>query len=415
MRLLRRPATGALTAQGTQAVAGLALQVAAARELGAAGLAAFSLAYGAIVLATAVCSGLVGDSLTVLDRHAPGIRAGLHVSAVLVSGAAAVVGGALALLTAVVPLWAGLLLGLATAAFIVEDTLRRLLMASGRFWSLPVVDVTSLGPALAVLVTAGLSGRLTLATFVVALLVGQSAAALVAWLLLPPGERPRGPWRRPDLRAVASFGAYRAAAQTIRPALLTLLRLVVVTVAGAAAYGPLEAARVYTAPTLVLVAGMGSFLLPHFVALRSRGAAAGLRSADRAAIGLAVAVTTIGVVAVLALPWLGPLLTGGGYAVPGTAVAGWTAYAVAGAVLLPYAALASVHGEQRRVLVLRALEFAAPAVVLPLVLLADGGPVWAPLVLALGPVLAAVAVRRTVVVPFVRDTPVRPAPEPVTA
>lgn len=415
MRLLRRPATGALTAQGTQAVAGLALQVAAVRELGAAGLAAFSLAYGAIVLATAVCSGLVGDSLTVLDRHAPGIRAGLHVSAVLVSGAAAVVGGALALLTAVVPLWAGLLLGLATAAFIVEDTLRRLLMASGRFWSLPVVDVTSLGPALAVLVTAGLSGRLTLATFVVALLVGQSGAALVAWLLLPPGERPRGPWRRPDLRAVASFGAYRAAAQTIRPALLTLLRLVVVTVAGAAAYGPLEAARVYTAPTLVLVAGMGSFLLPHFVALRSRGAAAGLRSADRAAIGLAVAVTTIGVVAVLALPWLGPLLTGGGYAVPGTAVAGWTAYAVAGAVLLPYAALASVHGEQRRVLVLRALEFAAPAVVLPLVLLADGGPVWAPLVLALGPVLAAVAVRRTVVVPFVRDAPVRPAPEPVTA
>jgi O-antigen/teichoic acid export membrane protein len=415
MRLLRRPATGALAAQGTQAVAGLALQVAAVRELGAAGLAAFSLAYGAIVLATAVCSGLVGDSLTVLDRHAPGIRAGLHVSAVLVSGAAAVVGGALALLTAVVPLWAGSLLGLATAAFIVEDTLRRLLMASGRFWSLPVVDVTSLGAALAVLVTAGLSGRLTLATFVVALLVGQSGAALVAWLLLPPGERPRGPWRRPDLRAVASFGAYRAAAQTIRPALLTLLRLVVVTVAGAAAYGPLEAARVYTAPTLVLVAGMGSFLLPHFVALRSRGAAAGLRSADRAAIGLAVAVTTIGVVAVLALPWLGPLLTGGGYAVPATAVAGWTAYAVAGAVLLPYAALASVHGEQRRVLVLRALEFAAPAVVLPLVLLADGGPVWAPLVLALGPVLAAVAVRRTVVVPFVRDTRARPAPQPVTA
>jgi O-antigen/teichoic acid export membrane protein len=396
-------------------VAGLALQVAAARELGAAGLAAFSLAYGAIVLATAVCSGLVGDSLTVLDRHAPGIRAGLHVSAVLVSGAAAVVGGALALLTAVVPLWAGLLLGLATAAFIIEDTLRRLLMASGRFWSLPVVDVTSLVPALAVLVTAGLSGRLTLATFVVALLVGQSAAALVAWLLLPPGERPRGPWRRSDLRGVASFGAYRAAAQTIRPALLTLLRLVVVTVAGAAAYGPLEAARVYTAPTLVLVAGMGSFLLPHFVALRSRGAAAGLRSADRAAIGLAVAVATIGVVAVLALPWLGPLLTGGGYAVPATAVAGWTAYAVAGAVLLPYAALASVHGEQRRVLVLRALEFAAPAVVLPLVLLADGGSVWAPLVLALGPVLAAVAVRRTVVVPFVRDTRARPTPEPVTA
>ncbi|HJX42977.1 MAG TPA: hypothetical protein VJ352_04820, partial [Geodermatophilus sp.] len=79
--LLRRPVTGALAGQVTQAVAGLALQVTAARELGAGGLAVFSLAYGAIVLVTAVCSGLVGDSLTVLDRTRPGVRAGLHVAA----------------------------------------------------------------------------------------------------------------------------------------------------------------------------------------------------------------------------------------------------------------------------------------------------------------------------------------------
>jgi len=408
LSLLRRPATGAMTAQGTQAVAGLALQVVAARELGAAGLATFALAYGAIVLATAVCSGLVGDSLTVLDRRDPAIRAGLHVSAVLVSGGAAVVGGVLALWTGVVPPWAGLLLGVATAAFIVEDTLRRLLMAAGRFWSLPAVDVTSLGLALAVLVTAGLSGGLTLAMFVVALLVGQTGAALVAWVLLPSDERPRGPWRRPALRAVASFGGYRAAAQTIRPALLTVLRLLVVAVAGAAAYGPLEAARVYTAPTLVLVAGMGSFLLPHFVSLRSRGPAAGLHRADRAAGGLAVAVAAIGLAGVVALPWLGPLLTGGGYAVPVESVAGWTAYAVAGAVLLPYAGLASVHGGQRRVLALRSLEFGSLALVLPVLLLGDGGTPWAPLVLALGPLLAALAVRQTVVVPLVRAAAVTP-------
>lgn len=406
--MLRRPATGAMTAQGTQAVAGLVLQVAAARELGAAGLAAFSLAYGAIVLATAVCSGLVGDSLTVLDRRDPAIRAGLHVSTVLVSGGAAVVGGLLALLTGVIPPWAGLLLGLATGAFIVEDTLRRLLMATGRFWSLPAVDATSLGLALAVLVIAGSSGGLTLATFVVALLVGQAGAALVAWALLPSDERPRGPWRRPALRAVASFGGYRAAAQTVRPALLTVLRLLVVAVAGAAAYGPLEAARVYTAPTLVLVAGMGSFLLPHFVSLRSRGPAVGLHLADRAAGGLALAVASIGVVGVVALPWLGPLLTGGGYAVPVESVAGWAAYAVAGAVLLPYAGLASVQGGQRRVLALRSLEFGSLALVLPVLLLGDGGTRWAPLALAVGPLLAALAVRQTVVVPLVRAAAVAP-------
>ncbi len=413
--LLRRPATGALTAQGTQAVAGFALQVAAARELGAAGLVAFSVAYGAIVLATALCSGLVGDSLTVLDRRDSGIRAGLHVSAVLVSGGAAVTGAAVGLLTDAVPPWAGLLLGVATAAFIVEDTLCRLLMATGRFWPLTAVDATGLTLALAVLLASWTSGGPTLTTFVVALLVGQTGAALVAWVLLPAAERPRGPWRQPALRAVASYGAYKAALQAVRPALLTLLRLAVVAVAGAAAYAPLEAARVYTSPALVLVAGMGSFLLPHFVAMRPRGPAAGLRSADRAAVGLTLAVAVIGVLAVLALPWLGPLLTGGAYAVPVTAVAAWTGYAIAGAVLLPYGGMASVHGGHRRLLALRTLEFAAPAVVLPFVLLADGGPAWAPLVLAVGPLVAAWAVRRTVLVPLVRAAAVLPARELATA
>ncbi|WP_369136680.1 hypothetical protein [Modestobacter versicolor] len=415
VRLLRRPATGALAGQVTSALAGLVLQVAAARALGAAGLATFSLAYGAIVLATAVSSGLVGDSLTVLDRTDPGIRAGLHVSTALVSGTAGLAGCVLGVATGVLPAWAGLLLGAATAAFIVEDTLRRLLMAAGRFWSLPAVDVTSLVVALATLLVADRTGGLSLASFVLALLAGQSAAAVVAWAVLPAAERPRGPWRHPALGAVVSFGSWRAAAQTIRPALLTLLRLLVVAVAGAAAYGPLEAARVYTAPTLVLVAGLGSFLLPHFVSLRPAGPAAGLRAADRAAAGLALAVGAVGVLALLALPWLGPVLTGGGYAVPAAAVAGWSVYAVASAVLLPYSSLASVHGGQRRVLALRSFEFVSLAAVALLLLVVDGGVPWTPLALTLGPVLAAVAVRRAVLLPLVRSTADRPALEPAAA
>ncbi len=401
-RLPRRRATGALVGQGTQALAGLVLQVAAARELGAAGLALFSLAYGVLVLATAVSSGLVGDSLTVLDRHEPGIRAGLHVTTALVAGSAGVAGCLLALATGAVPPWVGLLVGPAAVAFMVEDTLRRLLMAAGRFWSLPAVDVTALGLALVTLVIAGSAGGPTLGSFVVALAVGQAGAALVAWALLPREERPRGPWRRPALRAVADFGVWRAAAQTIRPALLTLLRLLVVGAAGAAAYGPLEAARVYTAPAMVLVAGLGSFLLPHFVSLRPLGVRAGLRSADRAAAGLAVLVALLGILAVVALPWAGPLLTGGGYAVPVGAVLGWGAYAAAGAALLPYAGLASVHGGPRRVLALRARVLGALGVVALLVTVVEGGAVWSPLALALGPVLAAVAVRRSVLAPRAR-------------
>ncbi|MGY1615774.1 oligosaccharide flippase family protein [Geodermatophilus sp. SYSU D00691] len=415
LRLLRRRATAAVLGQGTQAVAGLALQVAAARLLGAGGLAVFALVYGALVLVTAVCSGMVGDSLTVLDRRERGVRAGLHVWTVLVSTAAALAGAGAALVSGLVPVWAGLLLGPACAAFVVEDTLRRLLMATGRYRALPVVDTTSLVGAMAALGAAGLAGGVTLSSFVVALLAGQTAAAVVAWFLVPGPERPSGPWRRPDLRAVAAFGTWRAAAQTIRPVSLTLLRVLVVAAVGAAAYGPLEAARVYTAPMLTLVAGVGSFLLPHFVVLRDRGAAApsALRTADRAALGLTAGILLIGAAGLGALPWLGPALTGGGYAVPVAAVIGWTAYAAAGAVLLPYSSLASVHGGQQRVLLLRILEFGSLGAVAALVLLAPGSVAWAPLALAAGPALTAVAVRQAVVVPMTRRA--RRQPEPVPA
>jgi O-antigen/teichoic acid export membrane protein len=415
LRLLRRRATGAVLGQGTQALAGMALQVAAARALGAAGLAAFALVYGVLVLATAVCSGLVGDSLTVLDRSDARIRAGLHVWTALVCTIAGLAGAVAALVSGMVPAWAGLLLGAASAAFIAEDTLRRLLMATGRFWALPAVDLTSLVLALGTLALAELAGGLSLSSFVVALLVGQTGAALVAWWRLPAPERPRGPWRRPALGAVGSFGVWRAAAQTVRPASLTLVRILVVGMVGVASYGPLEAARVLTAPTLVLLAGLGSFLLPHFVSLRHRPLAESLRLADRATFGLALGVGLIGALSLVLLPWLGPLLTGGGYDVPALAVAGWAGYAVAGATLLPYAGLASVHGGQRQGLALRALELGSLAAVF-LVAAAGGGWVLAaPFALALGPAFTALAVRQRVVVPMVARERARahPRPEPV--
>jgi O-antigen/teichoic acid export membrane protein len=413
LRLLRRRATAAVLGQGTQAVAGLALQVAAARTLGAGGLAVFALVYGALVLVTAVASGMVGDSLTVLDRHARDVRAGLHVWTLLVSAAAGVAGALAALVSGLVPVWAGLLLAPACAAFVVEDTLRRLLMATGRYRALPVVDGTSLVGAMAALGLAGLAGEVTLSSFVLALLAGQTAAAVVAWVLVPAGERPGGPWRSPGLRAVADFGVWRAAAQTVRPGSLTLLRLLVVGMAGAAAYGPLEAARVYTAPMLTLVAGIASFLLPHFVGLRDRPVSASLRVADRAALGLVAGITVMAAAVVALLPWLGPALTGGDYAVPVAAVAGWSVYAAGAALLLPYASLASVHGEQRRVLALRSIEFLSLGGVAALVLVSADAVPWVPFALAAGPALTALAVRRSVVVPLLQRGPRRPVEQAV--
>ena len=63
--------------------------------------AAGGIGYGLLVLATAVCSGLVGDSLTVLDRAEARIRAGLHGWTALISALAGVLGAVTALLIAV--------------------------------------------------------------------------------------------------------------------------------------------------------------------------------------------------------------------------------------------------------------------------------------------------------------------------
>ncbi|WP_200944331.1 hypothetical protein [Geodermatophilus sp. Leaf369] len=411
VRLLRRRVTAAVLGQVTQAAAGVVLQVAAARELGAGGLATFSVAYGAIVLATAICSGLVGDSLTVLSRTDPGIRAGLLVctaGVVVVAGACAT---AVGVSTDALPVWASIVAGMATGVFIIEDTLRRLLMAVGRFGRLPSVDLTSLAVALGVLAVASVGRDLALSDFIVALFLGQTAASVVAWVQLPAPERPRGPWRRPSITAVVSFGTWRAAAQAIRPTLLTLVRLTSIAIVGATAYGPVEAARIYAAPTLILVAGIGTFLLPHFVATVPAGAARALRSADRAAALLGFAVAGVGAVAALALPLVGPWVVGEEYLVPLVPVVGWSAYAVASAVLLPYASLASVLRRQRRVLALRSLEVVSIGIVLLLLTASGSGAQWAPLALTTGPLLAAAAVRWTVLLPLTRSPAGRERPD----
>lgn len=413
--LVRHQVSGALVGQATNALSGFVIQIAAARELGAAGLATFSLGYGALVLGTAVSSGLVGSGLTVLDRQERGIRAGLHVWTALVSIAVGLVAVVAAGWSAAVPLWAAPVLGVACTAFIVEDTFRRLLMATGRFWSLPAVDLTNIALSLGTLILAGATGGISMTTFVVAVLVAQSGAALVAWWCVPAGERPRGPWRGPALRAVASFGVWSALTQTIRPAALTLLRILLIALVGASAYGPVEIARVYTAPTLLVVTGVGSFLLPRFTTLRHESLAVSLRYADRVVVVLAVGAAVLGAAGLVLLPWLGQFMTGSSYSVPVGAVVAWTGYAITAAAALPYGSFAMVHGGQRRVMGLRTMELASLGLAALLVLGMHGGEIWAPLALAVGPAVAATVLRQTLLVPMVRRQEALPALEPAGA
>src|SRR5690606_36563309 len=83
-------AVGALAGQVTLALGNFVLAIVAARELGPTGLGAYALMFGVIVMATAATTGLLGDSLTVLDRRDPPIRASLSRIALGLTAALAV-------------------------------------------------------------------------------------------------------------------------------------------------------------------------------------------------------------------------------------------------------------------------------------------------------------------------------------
>ena len=125
------------------------LQLLAAWLLGASGLGLLSLCLSIIVLATAVASGMVGDSLVILDRRDRAIRGGLQfwalVLAVISFLGTVVVLPAAGLLTPV----EALLMGLALVAFQLEELVRRVFMATMRFWRLVILDSAAVLSALA--------------------------------------------------------------------------------------------------------------------------------------------------------------------------------------------------------------------------------------------------------------------------
>lgn len=385
-------------AQFSQAATSLLFALVGLRLLSANEFAVLGILLGGLVLATAVMTGFVGDSLTVLDRKDLRVRAALQWCATVLSlgllAAATVATSVFGLLEA----GSALLFGCAVAAFALEDTGRRLLMANLRFWAVVAVDMAYAVVAATVL---GLSARgpggIGLEDFLVALLVGQVVASVAAVLLLPRDERTLAPWRDAALGRVLSFGAWRAAHQAVRPGALTLVRSIVLASTGALALAAFEASRVYLSPALLLMQGSGSFLLATNAQERERSAAQALRSADRAAALLASVGLVLGVLLVGLLPWLGPLLTGGNIPLVATGVASWSAVAVASGFAMPYGSLATVRARPQRLMVVRLTDTAVSlSVVLVLVNLSAATAPFLPLALALGILTAGVLQRRIV-------------------
>ena len=388
---VKRKALGAIAAQAAQAAVSLALQILVARLLGIADYGRFAILYGVIVLASGVVTGLVGDALIVLDRADRRIRAGLEVwLAIAAATSAALAAAAAAASGFASPAEAGLF-ALAMIAFVVEEIVRRLLMAGYAFPRVIAADLTGFVVSLAVLAGAAAVQALSLGAFLGAIAAGQTIGAIVGWRLVPRSERVLVGWRGANLRTVWGYGAWRGLQQTLRPAMLTGVRVVVLAATGAAAVGMLEAARTYTSPLLLVVGGLSSFLFVRFADHRREGRFDSLREADRVVVVLVGATVLMSAVALGLGPWLGPLAFG--VAFDPTMLVAWLVFGLSVAVVTPYGALSAVPGRQRVVFMVRLSDTLLCLVLTVVIVLVGGSPALIPFALAAASALGGVALR----------------------
>lgn len=384
-----------VSAQGSQALALMVLQVLTARLLGASGLGIFATLYAFVILATAVISGFVGDSLTVLDRSRPAVRAALQIYWLALSGVLGFVLGGGAAIAGVVDGYTSIALAAATSAFVLQDSVRRLLMACLAFWRVVAVDIAGLVFSVGWIGAAWKfrEGGVSLAVIFTALAVGQGASLLVGISLLPKGERWLASWRGAAYREVFNYGSWRAMQQVIRPTMTALVRIACVTIVSAAAAGELEAARIYMAPAMIIIGGVNSVLFARYAIDRSRPLRTLVRGVDRSVVVLLAAVSALCAIALWTKPIVGPLLTGGEYELSAVALMGWAAFAAATAASTPYGQLLAVRGHHVGVFIIR-LADSAIAVVLTVVVLQAGVEVsWVPAVLAALSLVGGVAMR----------------------
>ena len=390
-----------MAAQVWQAVTSFVLQILAARLLGAAGLGTLALCLGAIVIGTAVVSGFVGDSLTVLDRRERATRAGLQAWALVATSTSAVVVAGALLVPGVLDLGQAVLLALAALAFQAEELLRRLVMVNQRFWRLLPIDTTALVVSISFVALVSGTGRLSLSSFLIAIALGQAAGCIVALTLIPGQERVLVSLRGAAWRQVGACGVWRGGQIGITPTLLTVARGTVLATVGAAALGALEGARILVAPAVLVVQGFGAYLLTSYVRDQELPLPALLSRATRASLGLGVMTLTAGGLAALAVPMVGPVITGGQFDIAPLAVLAWAFYSACVATLQPFASLAAARRRQRAVFSVRLVDSTLAAALVTVVCV-TGMPVeLVPVALAAGPAAGGLLVRRLVLAPMV--------------
>jgi O-antigen/teichoic acid export membrane protein len=380
----------AVAAQGTAAAASLVLQIVVVRAIGEVGFGTYQVLLAALLLVTTIQTGLIGDSLNVLDRERPGVRGALMAA----QGAALVAGTLVAVAVAVaVTIGTGgaslvAAYALATALWLLEDTCRRMFMARLRFWHLVVNDLVYLVVALGTLGALALRPEaLALVDVLLATAAGAAAAVAAAVVQLPREDFRGGPITPGGLRELASFGGWRSAQAGVRPLATLATRTAVLAIAGAAALGQLQAARLLLAPVLTAMSGLGSFLLPTYRRQEPGGGWTSRRSLSRQTLLMTAAAVVYTVVVLLAADPLSQLLFSDAVAIDPVAVAGWGATAAATAAGLPVFTAAVVRREARKVFVIRSFD-ALLGVPLAVVVLLLVGPSWVPFAMTGGMVFA---------------------------
>jgi O-antigen/teichoic acid export membrane protein len=352
-----RQRVAAVVAQFTQAAASLALTMIAVRELDTADFGRFLLVTATILITTSATTGLVGDSLTVLDRSDPGMRRALQVTALASAATAGLVVGLLSALLGWLEGPLAVLAGVAATAFVLEDLARRVLMANRRFPSVVVTDLAYVVAAAATLAAAHLWWTLGLAALFAAILVGQLVALIVAVALIPDSDRYLVALRGPrEVGRLMGFGGWRALHLTVAPLRMWIARLIVSGVSGFAAVGLVEANRLVMAPLMLAIQGASSAVLVSHVALMRQSPGRARRQADREAATFAAA-TGAAVLVLLALQVpLANLLVGSTDLLRPPLLLGWGLVAIGMALNVPYANLTAATGAARAALAVRLLD-----------------------------------------------------------
>jgi O-antigen ligase len=355
MTMGHRP-VGAILSQVVVAGSSLVLALIALQQLGLAGLGTFSLLFGILITVNSIQTGWIGDSLTVLDRFDPGIRRALFQSQWMIVTLVAGVTVTLAQLVDGVDGTTALLFAAASVAWVLEETLRRLLIARREFWKLVVNDAAFATGALGLLaaaITAGID--VTIEMMVLAVLAGSAVAVGVGLIQLPRVELVTGPLGPSRFRELAAFAGWRSIQVGLRPGSLAVVRAVVATTASLETLGQLEAARLLIAPVLTIVNGAGVYLLPTYSAqVRARGR---LRpSVGSAMLAIGGLAAGFGFGAFVLRDVLAGVFTPDEIAAG--AVASWVLFSVAFAVGVPAGSATVAQGHSRRTFTIRAVDAA---------------------------------------------------------